>query len=226
MGKIIDMQKNQRNINISYVKEQNTRKRLPRLKIKGMKDLAKLIGPTSGKYRLSKNQRNFQLVGRTTIAAIAAALAIGTGVTVGSSIHNNAAETQEFFQEDTLLEAAKSKLLDCAFGSNRDDIDYPDVICRFDNNGGTSFLQIISGTNDAKKVAFSYSDNLSVDKWLNSKEISSLIEQYMDVSLAKEPSQKQLEALNKALEDCEDKNFKLKNGHIVEEKQMEYDEER
>jgi hypothetical protein len=37
---------------------------------------------------------------------------------------------------------------------------------------------------------------------------------------------KQLESLNEAIENCEDKNFKFENGHIVEDKQIDNELER
>ncbi|MBO5478992.1 MAG: hypothetical protein J6A04_04755 [Clostridia bacterium] len=226
MKEISEMQRNQNNINLSYIRDKQKNLNKPRLKVKNLKDIATLIGPSAKKYRLSPNQRNFQLKGRLTIAAIAAALAIG-GISVGNSISNDTAETQEILQEEELMNAFEDKLLDCVFSTNRNDVDNPEVSYDFDNHDGSTILRVTSGTGDSKKVLFTYSKGgLSFDSLQNAKEISSLINNAMDIHFAKEPSQKQLQNLNESLENLENKNFKLKDKHIVEDKQIELDEER
>jgi hypothetical protein len=226
MGKITNMQTQQNSnngINLSYIRKQNTK---PKLQIKGFKDLATLVGPTASNYRLTKYQRNFQKGARLTLAAIAASIAIG-GAAVGHSIsNNNVAETQEVLQQDELMETAENKLLECVFGESLSKVDNPAVSYRYDKHDGSTALIISSGQGDSKKVLFSYSKELSLDGFLNAKEISSLIDNTIAVHYEDEASQKQLKALNEAIEKTENKNFKLKDNHIVEDKQIDLSEER
>lgn len=228
MGKITDMQTNQNNMNLSYVRNKSKQRKVtkPRLKVENGKDILTLLGPNAHRYRLSQNQKSFQTKGRLTIAAIATALAI-SGVSVGNSIKNDVAETQEFLQQDELMNAAENKILDYILGTDRDDIDNPEISYHFDDDDGAFILCVTSGKGDFKDVLYTYSDGgISLDNFLNAKEISSLINNTMEVHFAKNASQKQLQDLNDSLENLENKNFKLKNNHIVEDKEIEYDEER
>lgn len=226
MGKIANMQtkQNEKNeVNLSYIRKQHSK---PKLKIKGFKDLATLVGPTASKYNLTKYQRNFQKGARLTLAALAASIAIG-GVAVGNTVRNtNVAQAQEVLQQDELMASAESKILDCVFGEDRSNINNPEVSYRYDKHDGSTALIVTSGKEDSKKISYTYSDSLSLDEVLNAKDISSLIDNAIKVHYAEEPSQKQLEALNKSLENVEDKNFKLKDNHIVEDKQISQEEER
>lgn len=130
MGKIEKMQNMQDELNISRLKKQNLK---PKLRITGVKDLATLIGPNAKHYRLSKGQKNFQIKGRLTIAAIAAALAISGGVSIAHSVNSNkntntnAIEAQEILQKDEVLKDFEAMLKQWVFGDDLEDINTPRV---------------------------------------------------------------------------------------------------
>lgn len=229
MGKITDMQTNQNDINLSYVRNKSKQRKVakPRLKVENGKDILTLLGPNAHKYRLSQNQKSFQTKGRLTIAAIAAALAIGGFAVASNHIENNSAETQEFLQEDELMNNVEDKILDYVLGDNRENIDNPQVSYSFNNDDGSFTLRVTTGTGDFKDVKYTYSKgNISLDSILNAKEISSLMDNAIDVHFANGASQKQLKDLNESLEKSDNKNFILKDGHIIENKQIDRDEER
>lgn len=225
MGKIIDLQAKlaERNgVNISYVKN----KLKPPMEKKGIKGFAALIAPgASNKYKLNQNQRKVQLYGRTILGIAAAISAVTIGATAfnANSIDNSTAETQEMLQEDNLMEIAENKLLECIFGDELDKIDSPDVVYEVDA-AGMKILRVTSGTDKTEKTLFKYAPELLSERCTNAKEIVSLMDDTLDVH--HNASKKNLEDLKESIEKCEDKNFKLKNGHIVEDKQIENDIER
>lgn len=226
MGDIIDLQSelNERNgVNLSYVKN----KLKPPMSKKGIKGFASLIAPGANKrYKLDQNQRKVQLAGRTIvgIAALISSLTIGSAV-VSGSISNTTVETQEMLQQNDLMEIAENRLLECVFGDKFDNIDNPNIVYNVESDGHR-VLKVTSGRDDSKEVLFAYDSNLFSEKFTNAKEIVSLMNDTIDVHFSENASKKKLENLKESIEKSEDKDFKLKNGHIVEDKQIENDNER
>lgn len=224
MGKITDMQKwkntSRKETDLSYVRN----KAKPRLKINGIKDLATLVGPNAKRYKLTPNQRKFQLNTRTIAALLGAGLLVAGGKYVVNSIGDNVAQTQEILQENELMDIAKDKLLESFFGDELKNIDNPEVSFSTDRSDGSEQLTITSGTDDSKKALYTYSKNLSFDSTLNPKEISSLIDSMIEINSAHGASSKQLKELNEAIEAASDKNFTFENGHFVEDKELDLDD--
>ena len=224
MGKIKDMQERQTNMNIKNLKEQRYKKEELETKgLRNLKNIPKLLAPNAyKKYKLSKEQRNQQIVGRT-IAAIA--LAFGIGATVGAGISHAVSsptsnmETQIELQKEDVLAEAENQLLDYVLGEDRDHTDEY-VRYFFEKNDGTRILQVVSGDN----IVYSYSTTFSLDRFQNASEISSLISEMMDVNFSDNPSQKKLQSLNDALLNLVGKNFKLEGKNIVVDKEQEIDE--
>ena len=226
MGDIIDLQAKlaERNgVNLSYVKN----KLKPPMTKKGIKGFLAIVAPRAGnRYRLNQNQRKVQLYGRSLLG-IATAIGIGIATVNGVSMNNTTTtETQEMLQEDDLMEIAENKLLECVFGDELDNIDNPNVIYDIDKFDGHKILKITSGTDKTEKTLFTYDSKMFSDNFTNSKEIVSLMNDTIDVHFSENVSKKKLEDLKESIEKCDDKTFKFKNGHIVEDKQIENDIER
>lgn len=229
MGNITNMKKaldDRTNTNLSYIKN----KVKSPMKKKGIRGFVALVAPgASSKYKLNQNQRKVQLYGRTILGIATAISAITIGATSfkGNSIDNTSiSETQEMLQQDNLIETAENKLLECVFGDNLASIDNSEVVYDIDRSDGHQILKIVSRTNELEKTLFTYDPNFFSDKFTNSKEIVSLMNDTIDVYFSKNASKKKLESLKESIEKCENKNFKFKNNHIVEDKQIENDNER
>lgn len=231
MGKINDMQKNQTNISIRSIKDKQTEK--PKLKIKGFKDIATLLGPNAKKYRLSKNQRNFQLKGRITIAAIAAAIGISGAALINhhnSVPTNNLGQTEMSLQKDTLLSEANEKLFDIVYGTDREEaqyfVDYDKITD--DNSKTLSVGRNIKPSDRALEyeTQINYSYNNNALNFKDAKEIKNLADKMIDIHYSENPSQKDLEKLDEAIEALEDKDFKLDGKNIVPVKEHDTELER
>lgn len=224
MGEILNMQKalpNRNGVNLSYVRS----KIKPPMEKKGIKGFLATIAPGASKrYQLDQNQRKVQLYGRS-LAGIALAIGIGIATINGVSMNNTTVETQEMLQQDDLMEIAENKLLECVFGDELQNIDNPDVAYYVESDGSKT-LKITTGSDNSKIVVYTYSKDLSIDPYVNAKEIVSLMNDTMEVHFSENASKKNLEDLKESIEKTEDKNFKFINGHIVEDKQIENDNER
>lgn len=222
MGEIVNMQKElakRDGVNLSYVKNRAK----PPMTKKGIKGFLATIAPGAGnRYKLVTNQRKVQLYGRSLLG-IATAIGIGIATINGVSMNNTTAETQEMLQEDDLMEIAENKLFECVFGDELDEIDSPNVVYEVDA-AGMKILKITSGTDKKEKTLFKYAPELLSERCANAKEIVSLMDNIIDVN--NNASKKNLEDLRESIEKTEDKNFKFINGHIVEDKQIENDNER
>lgn len=226
MGNIIDLQSKlvERNgVNISYVKN----KLKPPMMKKGIKGFLATVALGAGnRYRLNQNQRKVRLYGRSLLG-IATAIGIGIATVNSVSMNNTTtAETQEMLQEDDLMEIAENRLLECVFGNKLDNIDNPNVIYDIDKSDGHKILKITSGTDQYKKVVFTYDSKMFLEKFSNAKEIVSLMNDTIDVHFNENASKKNLEDLKESIEKIQDKNFKFINGHIIEDKQIENECER
>jgi hypothetical protein len=168
---------------------------------------------------------NLKIKGARTIFAFAATLVLGSAVIHHTNI-NGDGTTQETsvqydLQKDELMEEVESKILDCVFGENLSKIDNPEVSYIYDKHDGSSSLIVRQGKDNYQRTVYSYSDNLSLDGFLNDKNISSLIKDAIDIHYAEDPSQKELESLKTDLDNCNNTKYTLKNGHIVEDKDIE-----
>lgn len=190
-------------------------KRLPELKTKGIKGFATLLGPTVGKYRISKDQRNLQIKGRVTLTALATALAISglTGVALHNHTSNRTQQTaieqdQETSKKDDVLKNAEDAILKCVFGDDLKNIKNASVDYKFDNHDGSYTVSVYY--TDSNDIAYSYSnDSLSLDKLLNNKDIVSLIDNAIYVHRLDNPSKKALSSLDESTKVVNNKSYKL-----------------
>lgn len=238
MGKIVDMQKKQDEMNIRGLKKQKLKPKLSKKNISGVKYYAELLGPNANKkYTLSHNQRIQQIKGRTglTIATIAAILTISGGTAITHSTNDevpvNTIETQAPLQKDDLLHEANNKLFDYTLGAERDNFDNYYVVYQYDTNDDCTTFSIvteekISMQNKSVETVFRYSNTLSFDSFKNEKEISSLINDMIEVYNSDNPSKKQLQDLRNSIDNLEGKNFKLEGNRIVAVKEKNNDFER
>ena len=241
MGKISDMQTNQNDINLSYVRNKSKQRKItkPRLKVRNAKDILTLLGPTSNKYRLSPNQRKFQLGGRLTIAALAAAMAIGTGVAYNSAKTQNPTvqemtDINEELSKDDVLGHAEEKLLTFLY---KDKLFFKDdAFIKYShdseiNSDTISVYKQLKSPNAEPILEFSYTrfNNLS-DKLMyptkNSPEITQLLNSMLDIHFAENISQKDLENLNTDISKFDISKFELKENNIVGISETELGDER
>lgn len=193
------------------------------------KDLANLtFNPNlHKKYRLNDRYKKLQLGTRVTLAAVIAALGIGAGVAysnVSSEKANSNVKTDyttEILQKDDVLEDAEYMLKQCVFGDNLEDIKDPQIIYKYDRSDGSYYIKVTSENNS--KIHYSYSNNLSVDRFTNDKEIVKLIEDTMELYFTSSPSQNQLQKLDNQLDALKDKKFTLQGKNIVSISEKETD---
>jgi len=229
MGKINDMQNEQNNMSIKNLKNKQNQK--PKLRITGWKDIATLLGPNANKkYTLSPNKKSFQLKGRVTIAAIATVLGIGAAVTFNkphTPPKDNSSQTQEVLDKEALLSQSRHELLDIIFGENRDESDKQFYLkTSRSKDDGSTYVRAIFEDKYGTNVAYTYSNFFNYSHSKNAEEISNLIDTYMKIYFMENPSQEDLQKLNDALEELEDKNFKLDGKNIVAVDEKEKDFER
>lgn len=220
MGKINDyMNKYNR---IQQNNERNTNVKKDKLNIKGVKDVFTLLSPNASKYRLSKNQKKFQIKGRVTIAAIAATLAV-SGVTIASNVssrnNNNAYESQTL-QKDAVLEEANSMLKSYIYGDNQEKLDNANVEYNFDKGGCTS---IVVRSDD---ISFRYDAGSFIENSQNNEKINDLLSKMIQIERNDNPSQKDLASLLVLLDDLKNSSFKLQGKHIVASDERDTDLER
>lgn len=236
MGKISNMQQKQNNengVNLSYARNQAK----PRLKIKGIKDLVTLLGPNGSKYKLSKNQRNFQLKGRITIAAIASALAIAgtTAYAVNQSqsapvpvTETNISEMSELTKEG-VLESAEDALLDFIYQNSSSDLKNRAII-KYKHNEKLNLDTFIvydryQNPNSDPSVRFSYNKhNDTIDKIVsksskNNSEVDKLLDSMIEVYLNKSPSEKDLQGLSDKVSNLDFSQLKFDGKNIVDKSQ-------
>ena len=229
MGKINEMQRNQNNLSIRSIKDKQSEK--PKLKISGFKDIVTLLGTGAKKYKLSKNQRNFQLTGRLTIAAIAATIGISGGAALMNHHNNvptnNSAETQVVLDKNELLSEANEKLFDIVYGTDREEANYY-VGYKYDTHDNSTKM-IVGRQLDPIGNTFQYRhesgytyDNGQFN-FKDAKEIKALADIMIDIYYSENPSQKDLEKLDAAIEALEGKGFKLDGGSIVPIKEQDTD---
>lgn len=247
MGEITNMQKNQDNIDLLYVRKktiENMREK-PRLKIRKPKDLLTLIGSGAKAYKLSKNQKQFQTGARLTIAAIAASLVVGGGI----AYHNT--QTQEptniessntnldELEKNEVLALAEDTLLSIIYSNHpslkeKADINYEhtdyassNVIVDCDT---ITVSHRISPTAEAFKDYSYTKQNLLLDNIFSSKkdcpEIIELLNAMIDVYSSENVSQEDLENLNTIISNLDSSKLELKNGHIVGRTEKDLGDER
>lgn len=226
MGKIQNMQQNQNNVNLSYVRNQSKK---PKLKIDGIKGLATLIGPNSKRYRLSPNQRNFQLKARAglTIASLLAAglLVAGRSYTPNHQVQETKAiETSidnEFEKED-VMQSAEEKLLNIIYQDDAEmELSYVDYMRTEDNIEKLVVKQkSTSPYIEADKVFQYLKSNDLLDKLIlennNSDIINEFLDMMIDVKNDKNVSQEDLAKLDALTSNIDSKDYKLDGKDIVE----------
>lgn len=217
MGKIVDAQDRFNNVSIQKNKQSVKKKN-----INGFKDFASLLAPNAQKrFSLNPNLRNKQIKGRATIAAIAAALAIGGGTAIAHNVNSNdknqSIETQIDLQSDEVLIEAENMLFNCVFGENLNNINNPRVQYSFSNDDGGYTIKVTSGKDDYLKTEYVYSKTLFIDGILNNKKITKLMDEMISIYYSDAPTQEELQDLNEITEDLKDEKFKLNDkGYIVE----------
>lgn len=214
MGKIIDMQ--------NYYNNMHKEK----LDTKGIKNfynkLRLVYAPgIQNKYNLTSSQKKFARTVRGAsigIVALASALTIGATVTnhVSSNLNGKDQYTTEVLNKDDLIEEANNILLKSVFGEDLDNIKNPQIDYLFDDADGSYTLRI-KGNGD---IVYMYTDSLSLDSLQNNKDITKLIDKLIKMQ-NNEPSQKDLQKLSELIDNLEDKTFELKNGNIVEQKEID-----
>lgn len=207
----------------SYIKD---RARKPRLKIKGIKDIVTLISPNAKRYKLTPNQRNFQLVGRTTIAALAAALTISGGIAY-QNVHSANANSTQYSSEtqldkDEILSYAENKLMTLICKDNLSNLNLSYVEYSHDDKFNIDKLEINRKIKYAENSinTFSYTRyNNPQDKYLNKKnnnepEITVLLNLMLDIRNNPNPSQEDLETLNDMISKLDLNNLVLAKGNL------------
>lgn len=238
MGKIQDLQNNQKNLNLTYIKYSKQTK----LQIKGFKDLLTLMGPTAHRYRLSQKQRNFQLAGRMTIAAIASALTISNGaihianhLANQNSIQTEASTQMNNSEKENIVDYAENKLLVTVF-QNRLSL-MKDAKIKYSHNDklNSDTLAIyrdIEGANADSIIDFSYTrynnpedQNLNQDENL---EINQFCNSMINMHHNEKPSKEELKSLNSMASKLKPLQYNLEGTKLVknEEKSFNYDYER
>lgn len=237
MGKITNMQQkqNDRNkVNLSYVRKQIK----PPMKKKGIKGLMTLIGPNARKYRLSTDQRNFQLGGRLTIAAIASALAIAGGVSYANhqpkQDHVVEASSQEnMLTKEDVLSQAEEKLVSfvCPDATILGSVD---VKYLHDSELQADMIiiyQRLNNPNAEPIKRFSYTrynllEDMSLHARENAPEVVRLLNDMINANSKENPSQEDLERLMEELSNWDLSKFELEGNNIVESSQRDFGEER
>ena len=237
MGKITNMQQKQNKengVNLSYARGQVK----PRLRVKGIKDIGTLLGPNGGKYRLSKDQRNFQLGGRLTIAAIASALAIAGGVSYANhqpkQDHVVEASSQEnMLTKEDVLSQAEEKLVSfvCPDATILGNVD---VEYLHDSELQADMILIYQRLNNpnAEPIKrFSYTrynllEDFSLHARENAPEVVRVLNDMISVNMKENPSQHDLYRLMEEVSNWDLSKFELEGNHIVESSQRDLGEER
>lgn len=230
MGKIVDAQDRFNNVSIQKDKQVSKKKK----NINGFKDYVSLLAPNAQKrFSLNSNLRNKQIKGRATIAAIAAALAIGGGVATAHNVNSNnknqaiETEAQMDLQSDEVLNEAEDILFNCIFGEEVDSINNPQIQYIFDDDDGGYTIKVTSGKGEYVKTEYIYSKTLSMDGILNNKKITKLMDEMISIYYSDTPTQEELQDLNEITENLKDEKFKLNDkGYIVEVDEKENDFER
>lgn len=222
MGKINDMKKNK--INMSYIRN----KIKPPMKKKGLRGFATLVSPTAKKYRLSKEQRNLQLTGRLTIAAIMTTLSIfATPYAVASYYcSQNPIETpsSDTLNKNQLLYRARQKIGQCVYP---DDKSYDLSRASYDRilpMGDFVSITFQYLPKDANKYcdAFYYSKSNNEN---NADEINQLCNVLLEMENSKNPSQEDLQKLENMIHDFDPKSFRLTDGNIIKYPEKEKDKD-
>lgn len=182
-----------------------------------------------GKINDMKNKQN---KGRLTIAAIAAAIGIsGAALTNGyNSVPTNPNnETQVVLDKDALLSEANEKLFDIVYGENRDEAKYF-VRCEYDRHSNATSVSVgrqkapISQALEYKtEIGYTYNnkDSKNNSYFEKASEVQDLLDNIIKIRESENPSQKDLEKLDKAIEALEDKNFELDGKNIVPVKEQD-----
>ncbi len=238
MGKIEDMKNDQNIINLSYVRKKHEEMKKPKLVIKGYKDLTTLIGPNAKKYRLNRNQKKFQVAGRLTIAAIAAAIGISAAGTIAHNISDVSASSptaietysnMELNKEDVLNDA-ENTLLEIIYKNspvlkNSADIRY-EKISDEENAYSLKVMQKKYQEPMEDFTYISYDNNLS--KMLfpsgNAKQIDEFLDLMVKVHNEDNPSKETLEKLENFCKNLNSLGFNLQGKNIVAEKQQDINE--
>lgn len=208
----------------SYIKD---RARKPRLKIKGIKDIVTLISPNAKRYKLTPNQKNFQMVGRTTIAALAAALTISGGIAY-QNVHSANTNNTEYSSEaqtlnkDEVLSYAENKLMTLICKDNLSLLDSSYIEYSHNDEFNIDKLEINRKIKYAEDSInnFSYTRyNNPQDKYLNRKnnnepEITALLNLMLDIRNNPNPSQEDLANLNNLTLKLNLNNLVLAKGNL------------
>lgn len=222
----------------SYVRNSIEEKQnKPYLKITGIKDLATLLGPNAKNHKINNNQRTFQLVGRTTIAGLAAALSIGSFAAFSnahSNINENTVSTQsQEYQKDDVLEYAQETLKAIVYKDRANSMYRADVKFSHDNRLNTDTITIYE---DIKSIngpmeQYSYTrynnpEHKNSNKKNNtSPEIKELLDSMIDIHNSQAPSYEDLENLNDIVDniasEMEAGKYTLVDGKIVENVQKD-----
>lgn len=237
MGEIESMKLHQHDIK-SYVKNKQEKQKKPRLKIKTMKDVATLLGPNAKRYRISQNQRNFQLKGRLTIAAFAAfaaSFAIGE-ISSYSEAHSNIAETSNVlatdFEKNESVTDAKEKLLDILYQDLDSFKENTQIKFVHDDELDTDSIVVYERQKYQMQTQekFRYTrfnrpeDFMKKDK--DCKEISEWLNLVLDAYYNENISKEDLRILDSTTLNINGKKFKLDNNAILGKSELAKDTER
>lgn len=237
MGKINNMYNNQDEISLKYINRLSELAK-PKLKIKGIKDIATLIGPNAKNYKITKNQKRFQRNARVSIAVLAASMAIASGTITNmhhsNPVVNNSTDvivnySSKTLSKDVVMENAENKIKELVYGDNFEEnhtIDNISFLYDTDKIENVSSVKLTHTTNLNKYEDFSYSSGSFLKKSGNAKEIDMLLDKMIEMNDLKDPSNKDLIELNTLTGNLDDLNIKFSNGKLILNQEKDMDEAR
>ncbi len=235
MGKIVDMQHHQTEMNSNYVKKNN-----PKLDTKGIKNfynkLRLAYKPGIEKeYNLTRSQKKFaRTVRKTTLGIVALASALTIGTTVSNHISRNddkqietTYETNnEILSRNEVLDNAKSTLSNIIFpeGSVYHKSAYISFPSR-DEFREINSVQVSMSYEYTDTPEYRYISGHKVNKQ-NPEIVNGFLEKFVKIAGTEEPSQKDLEELQELSDTISKMNLKLDGKNIVDLDEKESDFER
>lgn len=231
MGKIIDMQEHQNNLNFNYVKKNN-----PKLDTKGIKNfynkLHLIVPGTENKYSLTREQKKLARKLRLATVTSVGIIALASSINISTAVYNHltrenleveALSNAELLDRATVIENAENVLIEIIdptihIDNKQFDVVYPSR----DEYRNINSVQV----NDKFSSAYRY---INTQNKIN-KENSAIFNDFMDMIIkianTSEPSQKDLLKLDALTKTIDSMNLQFNGKNIIDLDEKDKDFER
>lgn len=170
------------------------------------------------KHKKQKEHRTKQIIGRCSLAGLAA-----VGIITSTSFHgpkivnyfNKTDIENEFLDKTTVLDDAELTLLEAIYGKNSKYIN--EAIINYHIIDEIEDINSITVTNNNKEIFKHIHSGLFIKDQNNPPEVNSFLDKMIDIHFDKNPSQKKLQDLNTLIEILNDMdlNFESTSKTII-----------